>query len=47
MGEGRVKVQPSPANADEQGIVKGEGCSCKIGKQVFEEISGNSEYSGE
>ena len=32
MGERRVKVQPSPTNADEQGIVKGEGCSCKIEK---------------
>lgn len=29
MGERRVKVQPSPANAEEQGIVKGEGCFCK------------------
>ena len=47
MGERRVEVQPSPTNADEQGIVKGEGCSCKIEKQVFEEISRNSEYSGE
>ena len=25
-GERRMKEQPSPANADEQGIVKGEGC---------------------
>ncbi|MFS2352375.1 MULTISPECIES: hypothetical protein [Bacteroides] len=32
MGERRVKVQPSPANAEEQGIVKGEGCFCKIEK---------------
>ena len=24
-GERRMKEQPSPANADEQGIVKGEG----------------------
>ena len=47
VGEGWVKAQPSPANADEQGIVKGEGCICKIEKQVFEEISRNSEYSGE
>lgn len=47
MGERRVKVQPSPANADEQGIVKGEGCIYKIEKQVFEEISGNSECLGE
>ena len=38
MGERRVKVQPSPANAEEQGIVKGEGCSCKIEKQVLGEI---------
>ena len=32
MGERRVKARPSPANADEQGIVKGEGCMCKIEK---------------
>ena len=38
MGERRVKVQPSPANADEQGIVKGEGCICKIEKQVLGKI---------
>lgn len=38
MGERRVKVQPSPANAEEQGIVKGEGCFCKIEKQVLGEI---------
>ena len=35
-GERRMKEQPSPANADEQGIVKGEGCTCKIEKQVLE-----------
>ena len=37
-GERRMKEQSSPANADEQGIVKGEGCTCKIEKQVLEEI---------
>ena len=31
-GERRMKEQPSPANAEEQGIVKGEGCFCKIEK---------------
>ena len=35
-GERRMKEQSSPANADEQGIVKGEGCTCKIEKQVLE-----------
>ncbi|WP_342382631.1 hypothetical protein RJT01_18160 [Bacteroides ovatus] len=35
MGERRVKAQPSPANADEQVIVKGEGCACIIGKLVY------------
>ena len=34
-GERRMKEQPSPANADEQGIVKGEGCICEIKKQVL------------
>lgn len=35
MGERRVKVQPSPANAEEQGIVKGEGCFCKTEQEEF------------
>lgn len=35
MGERRVKVQPSPANADEQGIVKGEGCAYIIEELVY------------
>jgi len=38
VGEGRAKVQPSPANADEQDIVKGEGWICKIEKWVLGEI---------
>ena len=29
-GERRMKEQPSPANADEQGIVKGEGSICTV-----------------